>query len=80
VTWGTTDFFLEHFGLPSLDDLPGHEEMSAAGLLDRARSPPYSGRRSPTCRSSRRKTRRPSRSRSKSRDASVAASRAAIRP
>ena len=31
VTWGTTDFFLEHFGLPSLDDLPGHEEMKAAG-------------------------------------------------
>src|SRR5262249_24362240 len=34
VTWGTTDFFLEHFGLPSLEDLPGHEEMKAAGLLD----------------------------------------------
>ena len=30
VTWGTTDFFLEHFGLPSLEDLPGHEEMKAA--------------------------------------------------
>jgi len=40
VTWGTTDFFLEHFGLPSLEDLPGHEEMKAAGLLDaRAQAP-----------------------------------------
>src|SRR5215813_8376792 len=33
VTWGTTEFFLEHFGLPSLDDLPGQEELKAAGLL-----------------------------------------------
>jgi segregation and condensation protein B len=40
VTWGTTDFFLEHFGLPSLDDLPGHEEMKAAGLLDPRAQPP----------------------------------------
>jgi segregation and condensation protein B len=40
VTWGTTDFFLEHFGLPSLDDLPGHEEMKAAGLLDARAQPP----------------------------------------
>ncbi|MBV8186475.1 MAG: SMC-Scp complex subunit ScpB [Alphaproteobacteria bacterium] len=40
VTWGTTEFFLEHFGLPSLDDLPGQEELKAAGLLDgRAQSP-----------------------------------------
>ena len=31
VTWGTTDFFLEHFGLPSIEDLPGHR-----GLLDGA--------------------------------------------
>ncbi len=34
VTWGTTEFFLEHFGLGGLDDLPGHEELRAAGLLD----------------------------------------------
>jgi segregation and condensation protein B len=34
VTWGTTDFFLEHFGLGSLEDLPGNEELKAAGLLD----------------------------------------------
>ncbi len=40
VTWGTTDFFLEHFGLGSLDDLPGHEEMRAAGLLDARAQPP----------------------------------------
>jgi segregation and condensation protein B len=40
VTWGTTDFFLEHFGLASLDDLPGQEEMKAAGLLDPRAQPP----------------------------------------
>jgi segregation and condensation protein B len=40
VTWGTTGFFLEHFGLASLDDLPGHEEMKAAGLLDPRAQPP----------------------------------------
>ena len=40
VTWGTTEFFLEHFGLPSLDDLPGHEELKAAGLLDARAQPP----------------------------------------
>ncbi len=34
VTWGTTAFFLEHFGLAALDDLPGIEELKAAGLLD----------------------------------------------
>ena len=34
VTYGTTDGFLEHFGLPSLVDLPGAAEMKAAGLLD----------------------------------------------
>ncbi|HZV94137.1 MAG TPA: SMC-Scp complex subunit ScpB [Caldimonas sp.] len=40
VTWGTSDFFLEHFGLASLDDLPGQEEMKAAGLLDARAQPP----------------------------------------
>lgn len=34
VTWGTTPFFLEHFGLASLEDLPGFDELKAAGLLD----------------------------------------------
>jgi segregation and condensation protein B len=40
VTWGTTEFFLEHFGLPNLDDLPGQEELKAAGLLDPRAQPP----------------------------------------
>jgi segregation and condensation protein B len=34
VTWCTTDSFLDHFGLDSRDDLPGVEELKAAGLLD----------------------------------------------
>ena len=34
VTYGTTDAFLIHFGLESLQDLPGVEELKAAGLLD----------------------------------------------
>lgn len=33
VTFGTTDQFLEHYGLASLADLPGMAEMKAAGLL-----------------------------------------------
>src|SRR6185369_10324078 len=33
VTYGTTDAFLEHFGLAGLADLPGAAEMKAAGLL-----------------------------------------------
>jgi segregation and condensation protein B len=33
VTYATTDAFLEHFGLPSLGDLPGVAELKAAGLL-----------------------------------------------
>jgi len=35
VTYGTTDAFLVHFGLDSVGDLPGLEELKAAGLLDR---------------------------------------------
>ncbi len=34
LTYGTTDDFLCHFGLPSLDDLPGIDELRAAGMLD----------------------------------------------
>ncbi len=34
VTYGTTDAFLEHYGLAGLGDLPGAGEMRAAGLLD----------------------------------------------
>jgi len=40
VTWGTTEFFLEHFGLAGLEDLPGHEDLKAAGLLDARAQPP----------------------------------------
>jgi segregation and condensation protein B len=34
VTWGTTDAFLGHFGLEGVSDLPGMDELRAAGLLD----------------------------------------------
>ena len=34
ITYGTTDAFLEHYGLANLNDLPGAQEMRAAGLLD----------------------------------------------
>ena len=34
ITYGTTDRFLEHYGLASLADLPGASEMKASGLLD----------------------------------------------
>jgi segregation and condensation protein B len=34
VTYGTSDNFLLHFGLEGLNDLPGLEELKAAGLLD----------------------------------------------
>lgn len=35
VMWATTEAFLDHFGLGRIDDLPGVEELKAAGLLDR---------------------------------------------
>ncbi|NUB05364.1 SMC-Scp complex subunit ScpB [Azospirillum sp. Vi22] len=34
LTWITTDHFLDHFGLETLRDLPGVEDLRAAGLLD----------------------------------------------
>lgn len=34
MTWGTTDAFLDHFGLDDLADLPGVKDLKAAGLLD----------------------------------------------
>jgi segregation and condensation protein B len=34
VTYGTTDTFLEHFGLDGVKDLPGLAELKGAGLLD----------------------------------------------
>lgn len=39
VTYGTTEAFLDHFGLESLADLPGLEELKGAGLLSN-RLPP----------------------------------------
>lgn len=33
VTYGTTDGFLDHFGLEALGDLPGLDELKGAGLL-----------------------------------------------
>lgn len=39
VTYGTTEAFLDHFGLESLADLPGLEELKGAGLLS-GRLPP----------------------------------------
>ena len=39
VTYGTTEAFLDHFGLEALADLPGLEELKGAGLLSN-RLPP----------------------------------------
>lgn len=39
LTFGTTEAFETHFGLESIKDLPGLEELKAAGLLD-MRLPP----------------------------------------
>ena len=42
LTYGTTEAFLEHFGLEEVGDLPGLEELRGAGLLD-PRLPPEFG-------------------------------------
>lgn len=34
LQWGTTSAFLDHFGLESLTELPGLEDLKAAGMLD----------------------------------------------
>jgi len=34
LQWATSDAFLDHFGLESLEDLPNLKELKAAGLLD----------------------------------------------
>ncbi len=34
LTFGTTDAFLAHFGLASLDALPGKDDLKGLGLLD----------------------------------------------
>jgi segregation and condensation protein B len=39
LTYGTTEAFLSHFGLETLSDLPGLEELKGSGLLD-GRLPP----------------------------------------
>jgi segregation and condensation protein B len=39
VTYGTTEAFLDHFGLAAITDLPGLTELKDAGLLD-ANLPP----------------------------------------
>ncbi len=39
VTYGTTNAFLDHFGLEALSDLPGLDELKGAGLLS-GRLPP----------------------------------------
>lgn len=39
VTYGTTPAFLNHFGLATISDLPGLDELKGAGLLD-SRLPP----------------------------------------
>lgn len=39
VTYGTTEAFLVHFGLEAVGDLPGLDDLKAAGLLD-GRLPP----------------------------------------
>ena len=38
LQWGTTDGFLDHFGIAHLQDLPGLEELKAAGLLEKRQS------------------------------------------
>ena len=44
VMWGTSNAFLDHFGLESIEDLPGIDELKAAGLLDSARGASYATR------------------------------------
>ena len=39
VTYGTSDGFLDHFGLESVEDLPGVDELKSAGLLDSRPTP-----------------------------------------
>ena len=41
ITYGTTDAFLNHFGLESIKDLPGLAELKAAGLLDSSLPPEF---------------------------------------
>jgi segregation and condensation protein B len=42
VTYGTTEYFLEHFGFEQIQDLPGLAELKGAGLLDSSLPPGFS--------------------------------------
>ncbi len=42
VTYGTSEKFLIHFDLSSIQDLPGLEELKGAGMLDSALPPAFS--------------------------------------
>ena len=42
VTYGTTEGFLDHFGLEAIKDLPGLAELKGAGLLDGNLPPGFS--------------------------------------
>jgi segregation and condensation protein B len=42
ITYGTTDLFLNHFGLDNVKDLPGLAELKGAGLLDSTLPPGFS--------------------------------------
>ena len=42
VTYGTSERFLMHFDLASIQDLPGLEELKGAGMLDSALPPAFS--------------------------------------
>ncbi|HET9902424.1 MAG TPA: SMC-Scp complex subunit ScpB [Xanthobacteraceae bacterium] len=42
VTFGTTEAFLSHFGLESLSDLPGLEELKGSGILEGGLPPGFS--------------------------------------
>lgn len=41
VTYGTTEEFLDHFGLEALTDLPGLDELKGAGLLSSVLPPAF---------------------------------------
>jgi segregation and condensation protein B len=41
LTYGTTESFLDHFGLESVKDLPGLAELKSAGLLDATLPPGF---------------------------------------
>ncbi|WP_081691356.1 SMC-Scp complex subunit ScpB [Cucumibacter marinus] len=42
VTYGTTEEFLDHFGLENINDLPGLAELKGAGLLSSTLPPDFS--------------------------------------